>query len=82
VSFRDGTIRAGDRILSIDGVDVTGCSLLHASSLLTCRASSSTNHNLVLVVEYDVIVNGQWLVWRIAVTAFVTSTKLSYVEPG
>jgi len=23
-----------------------------------------------------------WLDWRIALTAFVTSTQLSYVEPG
>ena len=59
VSFREGTIRAGDRIVSVDGVDVTGCSLLHCASLLTCRATALTNRRVVLVVEYDVIVNGQ-----------------------
>jgi len=61
VLFREGTIRSGDRIVSIDGIDVSRCSLLHAASLLTCRATASTNRRAVLVVEYDVNVNGLFL---------------------
>jgi len=67
--FREGTIRAGDRIVSIDGIDMTGCSLLHASSLLTCRATAPANHRVVLVAEYDVIVNGQFLPIRSSLTS-------------
>jgi len=62
--FREGTIRSGDRIVSIDGIDTTRCSLLRASSLLTCRATAPANRRVVLVVDYDVIVNGRFLPFK------------------
>jgi len=50
---REGTLKVGDRILSIDGVNVTQSSLAEALAIL--KHSEDETH---LLVEYDVSVIG------------------------
>ena len=54
ITFREGTLKVGDRILAANSVDVTRMSLVDVTSLL--RRSKSHVH---LLVEYDVSVMGE-----------------------
>ena len=54
VTFREGTLKVGDRIHAANSVDVTRMSLVDVTSLL--RRSKSHVH---LLVEYDVSVMGE-----------------------
>ncbi len=53
--FREGTLKIGDRILSINGINVTGSSLSDALDILRQAEEVS-----LLLVEYDVSVIGEW----------------------
>lgn len=50
---RQGTLKVGDRILKINGVDV--CEATHAEALALLRACNS---QLTLEIEFDVTVHG------------------------
>ena len=51
--FREGTIKVGDRVLSINGIDTSQCSLMEAVGIL--RHARNT---VKLTIEYDVSVMG------------------------
>lgn len=52
--FREGTIKPGDRLLSIDGIRLHGSTLAEAMSILKQSGQEAT-----LLIEYDVSVMGQ-----------------------
>ena len=54
ITFREGTLKVGDRILAANSVDVTWMSLVDVTSLL--RRSKSHVH---LLVKYDISVMGE-----------------------
>lgn len=51
---REGSLKAGDRLLSVDGIPLHGAS--HATALATLRQCS---HEALFQVEYDVAAPGQ-----------------------
>ena len=52
--FREGTLKIGDRILAINGVNVTGSTLAEAMMMLrNCEI------DVLLLIEYDVSVMGK-----------------------
>lgn len=53
---REGTIKPGDRLLSIDGIRLHGSTLTEAMSILKQCGQEAT-----LLIEYDVSVMGQYL---------------------
>jgi len=50
----EGTMRPGDRIIEINGLDVTRFTLQHADSLL-----NQTGNDVILLIEYDVAIIGK-----------------------
>ena len=52
--FREGTLKIGDRILAINGVNVSGSTLGEAMMMLR-----NCEHDVLLLVEYDVSVMGE-----------------------
>ena len=54
ILYREGTLKVGDRILSINGVTSAQCSLMDALALLR-----SSDVKVTLGVEYDVSVMGE-----------------------
>jgi len=53
--YREGTIKPGDRLLSIDGIRLHGSTLSEAMSILKQCGQEAT-----LLIEYDVSVMGQF----------------------
>lgn len=51
---REGSLKVGDRLLSVDGIPLHGAS--HATALATLRQCS---HEALFQVEYDVAVPGE-----------------------
>lgn len=54
LSYREGTIKPGDRLLSIDGIRLHGTSHAEAMSILKQCGQEAT-----LLVEYDVSIMGK-----------------------
>lgn len=56
--FREGTIKPGDRLLSVDGIRLLGTTHAEAMSILKQCGQEAT-----LLVEYDVSVMGKSESW-------------------
>ena len=53
--FREGTIKIGDRVLAINGINVTGSTLQNAYSIMRqCRGTT------LFLIEYDVAIVGSY----------------------
>ena len=55
LSLREGTVKPGDRLLSIDGIRLHGTSHAEAMSILKQCGQEAT-----LLIEYDVSIMGEW----------------------
>ena len=57
VTFRKGILRAGDRILQVNGIDMRNASRSDADQLLIPTEGGSCE----LQIEYDVPVHGEYI---------------------
>lgn len=54
IDYREGTLKIGDRVLAINGINVTGATLQEAHNLMKqCRGIT------LFLIEYDVAIVGK-----------------------